>query len=133
MNTITKKVVKVPAHATKVAEVKTKEMKAPILNKATKKVVEAKTKAVDLKSLTSDELFIHVLKQIGKPSLVRDMVIAIKKSKMLSTAKSKLLAKLYASASHLNRDGKIKRKPVNKSMFIYGLAGWKFTKAKVAA
>ena len=133
MNTLTKKAVKVPTKAAKVADVKTKELKAPTLNKSTKKVVKAKTKDVNFKGLTSDELFLRVLEQMGKPSLVRDMVTTIKKSKLVSTAKGKLLAKLYASASHLNRDGKIKRKPVNKSMFIYGLANWKFTKAKVAA
>jgi hypothetical protein len=116
MNTLTKKAVKVPTKAAKVADVK-----------------KAKTKDVNFKGLTSDELFLRVLEQMGKPSLVRDMVTTIKKSKLLSTAKRKLLAKLYASASHLNRDGKIKRKAVNKSMFIYGLSGWKFGKMKVAA
>lgn len=92
-----------------------------------------KSKSVDVKSLTSDELFLYTLKEMGKPSLVRDMVATLKQSKQVSTTKRKLLAKLYASASHLNRDGIIKRTPVNGSMYAYRLSGWKKGKTKIAA
>jgi hypothetical protein len=89
------------------------------------KTTISRTEVVDLKSMTSDELFLHILKQMGKPSLVRDMVKTIKDQKMLSIAKRKLLAKFYASASHLNRDGVVKRKAVTKSMYMYSLPKWK--------
>lgn len=87
-------------------------------------------KVVELKSLSADELFLYTLKEIGKPSLVRDMVKTIKKLKLVSATKKKLLAKFYASASHLNRDGMIKRIPINGSMYMYSLIGWKKLTAK---
>ena len=99
----------------------------------TAKTTISRTEVVDLKNMTSDELFLHILKQMGKPSLVRDMVTAIKEKKMLSIAKRKLLAKFYASASHLNRDGVVKRTPVNNSMYKYSLKDWKGTSNKLAA
>ncbi len=87
-----------------------------------------KQKSVDLNNMTADELFLFSLKEMKKPSLVRDMVKTIKKSKLISTTKKKLLAKFYASASRLNKEGIVKRIPVNGSMYIYGLMNWKFNK-----
>jgi hypothetical protein len=85
-------------------------------------------KVVQLNSFTGNELFLYSLKEMGKPSLVRDMVKSIKKSKMVAMTKKKLLAKLYASASVLNRDGMIKRTPINGHTYMYSLVGWKFSK-----
>jgi len=92
-----------------------------------------KAKVVRLSNMTSDELFLHTLKEIGKPSIVRDMVTIIKKGKIITMAKRKLLTKFYASASHLNRDGIIKRTAVNNNMFEYRLKGWKANSHKLAA
>ena len=126
MNTISKKKVKVkvPTPSAKAVKSKTKE------EKMTKKVIEEKTKDVDLNNLTADEIFLQTLKEIGAPSRVRDMVALLKKNKRVSIAKKKLLIKFYASASHLNRDGVVKRTPVNGSMYAYSLLGWKKNKTK---
>jgi hypothetical protein len=84
-----------------------------------------KAKVVELKTLSIDELFLFTLKNMGKPSLVRDMVANVKKAKIVTITKKKLLTKFYACASHLNRDGMIKRMPVNGSVYMYSLLGWK--------
>ena len=115
--------------------VKEKEVKAKtVKTKTPVSLVKEKTpkavKAVDLKNLTGDELFLHTLKEMGEPSLVRDMVKAIRKTKQISISKKRLLAKFYASASHLNRDGIVKRIPVNGSMYSYSLLRWKAKKQK---
>lgn len=132
-----KKAVKTPAKkAVELKKIKTKKLKSvPLKKKKTGtlkgvKVVEVipTAKAINLKSLTGDELFLHTLTELGKPSLVRDMVANLKDNKRISTTRKKLLAKLYASASHLNRDGVIKRTPVNGSMYEYSLISWKTNK-----
>jgi hypothetical protein len=87
-----------------------------------------KVVAVDLNTLTGDELFLHSLKEIGHPSLVRDMAKTIKQKKLVSLSRRKLLIKFYASASRLARLGAIKRMPINGTMYMYSLAGWKFAK-----
>ena len=104
--------------------------KVKVLNTSALKAQARKAKAIDLNTLTADELFLHALKQIGKPAIVRDMVKELKKDESLKTEEAKLLIKLYASASLLNKVGFVKREPVNKSMFVYGMSGWKFGKAK---
>ena len=87
-----------------------------------------KIKVVDFENLTGNELFLYSLKEAGKPSLVRDMVKTIKKLKLVSDTKKKLLAKFYASASILSREGVIKRTPINGHTYMYSLIGWKFSK-----
>lgn len=127
---VTKKVAKKTSKkvAKKTAKTKTKKSE-----KIPKSETVLKPEAVNLKNMTSDALFLHILKQMGKPSLVRDMVKTIKDNKLLTIAKKKLLAKFYASASHLNRDGVIKRKAVNHSMYEYRLPGWKVKGQNLAA
>lgn len=92
-------------------------------------------KPAELRKLTADEIFLSTLKAMGRPSLVRDMATKLENGKLISKSKKKLMALLYASASHLNRDGFVKRTPVNKSMYKYSLLEWgnKGGKVKMAA
>ncbi len=94
------------------------------------KTVVSKSKVVDLNTLTGDELFLYSLKTMGHPSLVRDMVKSLKKTKRVSLTKKQILTRFYASASRLNALGIVKRMPVNGSMYIYSLINWKFNKTQ---
>lgn len=118
----------VPAPLTKAKTVKTKAEKV-VTTPATLTKMKA-VKTINLKNLTGDELFLHTLKEMGEPSLVRDMVKVIRKTKQIAISKKRLLARLYASASHLNRDGMVKRIPINGSMYSYSLLRWKAKKEK---
>ena len=84
-----------------------------------------KFQVVQLKSLSADEIFLSTLKEMGKPSLVREMAVKLKNGKVISLSKKKLMALLYASASHLNKDGAIKRTAENSSTYRYSLLEWK--------
>jgi hypothetical protein len=100
-----------------------------------KKTLRRNPKAANLRTMSANEIFLNTLREMGKPSLVRDMAVKLENGKLISKSKAKLMALLYASASHLNRDGVIKRTPVNDSMYKYSLPEWRKNgqKLKMAA
>lgn len=108
-----------------------KSIKKTSKKESSSKTSASKVKTVNLNDLTGNELFMYSLREIGQPALVRDMVKKIKGSKLVSISKKKLLAKLYASASQLNKSGLVKRIPVNGSMYMYSLLNWKLNKASI--
>ena len=107
-----------------------KNVKKVILEKIkTSKVA----KVIKLKRFSADEVFLSTLKEMKEPSLVREMALKIKRSKLFKETKKQILTKLYASASRLNKEGTVKRIPMNKSTFLYCLKGYKLNKRQLAA
>ncbi len=103
---------------------KTKTRKA-IIKIAARANRKPKVKVIELKKLPADQIFLKVLEDIGRPALVREMATKLQNGKLISKSKKKLMAMLYASASHLNRDKFVKRTPFNNSMNVYSLLSWK--------
>jgi len=101
--------------------------------KKSKGGLKRNAKAAKLRTLSANEIFLNTLREMGKPSLVRDMAAKLENGKLISKSKAKLMALLYASASHLNRDGVIKRTAVNDSMYKYSLLEWKKPGQRMAA
>lgn len=83
--------------------------------KATQHVEESK-------STSKYQVFIDVLKSIGRPAMTREIASRVKKvHPEIKVSKGKLIQQLYNSASYLAKEGVITRTPVGKRMYEYSL------------
>ncbi len=68
------------------------------------------------------DVFIDVLKHIGRPAMTREIASRLKiVHPEIKMPKKVLMQQLYNSASFLSKEGKINRHPVGKRMFEYSL------------
>lgn len=86
-----------------------------------KKVKVIKEKALPKKE-SGYQVFLDVLKHIGRPAMTREIASRLKiVHPEIKMSKKLLMQQLYNSASFLSKEGKIDRNPVGKRMFEYSL------------
>ncbi|HEY4755793.1 MAG TPA: hypothetical protein VIH28_07050 [Ignavibacteriaceae bacterium] len=76
---------------------------------------------LDLKNLTSKELFLYTLNKIGRPSLARDMAEYLERNKLISMKKEEILIRLYTGATQLNKSKVVSRMPYDGRMYMYAI------------
>ncbi len=89
--------------------------------KKVKAIEPAKEKA---HKLSSYEVFIDTLKQMGRPAMTKEIAARIKfvhPEVKFPKDKKVLMQQIYNSASYLSKEGLIVRTPVGKRLFEYSL------------
>lgn len=78
--------------------------------------------------INGDKMFIDTLRQIGRPSTTREIAQRLKKIdpavKKIARNKEKFMQLLYTAASHLSKEGVVKRNQVGHRMYEYALKDW---------
>lgn len=96
------------------------------------------TPNLELEVAGGNEVFLNALQTIGRPSTTREIAKKLRITnpamKKLSRNKKKFMQLLYTAASHLSKEGTVKRTKVGHRMYEYYLKNWsKANTRKVAA